>query len=342
MVTRSEQPFDGLGPDVVLSAAESLGLEPDGRLFALNSYENRVYRLGLDESPPGQGSDLPGVVADAVVLKFYRSGRWSDAQIQEEHDFGAELSRAELPVAAPWYFDGRSLHRHLQFRFAAFACRSGGAPELDAAGARQLLGRTLGRIHAIGALQPFRHRNRIDATQYGERLRRELLQLAIIPAPMDERYAAVSDELVTRIRGAFEQAADIAHIRVHGDCHLGNILWNQTGPVFVDLDDSIQGPRIQDMWMFLSGDKGQQRSEWAALLEGYEQFTSFDFREVALIEPLRALRMMAHAAWLAARWNDPAFPRAFPWFAEGRYWDRHIADLQEQLEILDDPPLLRL
>jgi Ser/Thr protein kinase RdoA (MazF antagonist) len=335
-------PFQDLSPGAVLAAVESTGLLSDGRLFALNSYENRVYRVGLDEALPVDGTPVPGVVPDAVVVKFYRPGRWSNAQIQEEHDFARQLVDAELPVAAPVFRQGVSLHEYDGYRFALFACRKGGAPDLDAPGARAVLGRTMGRLHAIAATRPFRYRENILSSRYGERSRRAILASPLLPEPLRDAYERASAELVAAIREGFEAQEDVRFQRLHGDCHLGNILWDATGPVFVDLDDCIQGPSVQDLWMFLSGgDADGQRAEWAQLLEGYEQFASFDFREVALIEPLRALRIMNHAAWLAARWDDPAFPRAFPWFAEPRYWGQHIADLREQREQLADPPLLR-
>ncbi len=334
-------PFGDLGPDAVLAAVEATGLQADGRLFALNSYENRVYRVGLLD-PLHDGSGPPGVVVDAVVVKFYRPGRWSDAQIREEHEFGLELAAAELPVAAPVVLQGETLHVHDGFRLAVFECRRGGAPELDAPGALELLGRTLGRVHAVGATRSFRYREQLADQRWGERARRSVLALNVVPPESRDRYERVTAELVSAIQGAFEDSGGLRQLRLHGDCHLGNILWDATGPVFVDLDDCVLGPRVQDLWMFLpGGEPDAQQAAWSRLLEGYEQFASFDFREVALIEPLRALRMMNHAAWLATRWADPAFPRAFPWFAEGRYWERHVADLVDQLQALRDPPLQR-
>ncbi|MEO7775515.1 MAG: serine/threonine protein kinase, partial [Steroidobacteraceae bacterium] len=313
------------------AAVESIGLVPDGRLFALNSYENRVYRLGLDE--PLQG-------ATAVVAKFYRASRWSDAQILEEHAFAAELVAADIPVAPALSWQGATLHQHEHYRFALFALQPGGSPDLDQPGARALLGRTLGRIHARGALQSFRERRRL-AAGFGAQARESLLESDFIPEALLDRYAGVSEDLVAGIRDAFEMHMP-ANIRLHGDCHLGNILWSARGPVFVDLDDCMQGPRVQDLWMFVAGDSTTQQHEWQELMEGYEQFTSLDYGELALIEPLRALRMMNHAAWLAARWDDPAFPKAFPWFGEARFWERHIDDLFEQLQTMHDPPLLRV
>lgn len=335
-------PFSGLDPQAVLEAVESLGLQTDGRLFALNSYENRVYRLGLEQPLADQGFSAADVQLDAVVVKFYRPQRWSDAQILEEHAFALELAQAQLPVAAPVRCEGQTLHDSDGFRFALFECCRGGAPELDAAGARELLGRTLGRIHAQGSRWPFDERESWVDSEWGQRARRTVLDLGVVPQPVRASYQQVSGQLADAIAAQVGSTDNWRQLRLHGDCHLGNILWNARGPVIVDLDDCIQGPAIHDLWMFLSGGSpATQQAEWAQLMAGYEQFADFDYNEVALIEPLRGLRMLNHAAWLASRWTDPAFPKAFPWFAEARYWERHVADLREQLEALADPPLLR-
>ena len=331
-------PFAGLSPEAVLDAVESVGLDVDTRLFALNSYENRVYRIGL--ATPLAVLDASRA-ADSVVIKFYRAGRWSDAQIIEEHALGLELAAAELPVAAPLRLGGRTLHRHAGFRFAVFETRRGGAPDLDVPGAREVLGRTLGRIHAVAGTGRFEHRLHLDHGGFGASAVAEVLRMRLMEPPLDRQYRDVADEAIGAIRTTFDGCGDVRQLRLHGDCHLGNLLWDARGPVFVDLDDCLTGPAVQDLWMLVAGDARQQQREWAALIEGYEQFASFDFREVALIEALRTLRMIRHAAWLAARWTDPAFPRAFPWFAERRFWESHITDLREQLAAMDDPPLLR-
>jgi Ser/Thr protein kinase RdoA (MazF antagonist) len=339
----ADTPFEGLAPDVVLGAVEQLGLVADGRLMALNSYENRVYRVGIEALVVADRH--PSIQADAVVAKFYRHHRWSDLQIREEHAFALELAAAELPVAAPLRVDGQTLHRHAGFRFALFDLWRGGSPELDAVDHRAMLGRALARMHVVGARRPFSFRGGISQWRCGARARDELLARGLIPAPLDTQYEDVSAQLVQAVRQRWDRLSGIgtpaSALRLHGDCHLGNILWNAQGPVFVDLDDCLSGPRVQDLWMFSAGSPVQQQREWAQLMEGYEQFSTFDFAEVQLIEPLRAMRMMNHAAWLAARWADPAFPRAFPWFGEPRYWERHIAELREQLEAVEDPPLLR-
>ena len=319
------KPFTGLSPEIVLDAAGSVGLEVDGRMFALNSYENRVYQLGSS-----QGS---------LVLKFYRPERWTDAQIDEEHQFTAEMAAAELPVAAPVSVGGRTLFRYREFRFAAFPWMRGRPPELDAVDARQILGRTLARVHQIGALRPFRTRPLLGIQRLGIEACGQVLESELLPHVLRDRYAATCERLLERVTQAFREAGQIRELRIHGDCHLGNLLWNENGPAFVDLDDCATGPRVQDLWMLLSGSAADQRRQWAELLEGYQQFADFDYRETRLIEPLRALRMLHHAAWVSHRWLDPAFPRAFPWFGEHRYWEGYVIDLAEQAEIIEDPPL---
>ena len=319
-------PFATLAPERVLEAAEAAGFEPDGRLLALNSYENRVYRLGS--------------AAGFRVLKFYRPGRWSDAQILEEHAFTAELAAEELPVAAPIALEGRTLFRQAGFRFAAFECLAGREPELDAPGARELLGRTLARMHQVGARRTFARRPAIDPERYGVQARRTVLASPLLPSALGENYARLSAQLLERIAQVYAEVEPVRLIRVHGDCHLGNLLWAEQGPRFVDLDDCAMAPRMQDLWMLLSGEPHEQQAQWAELLAGYEQFGRLDYGELRLIEPLRALRMLHHAAWVCERWTDPAFPRAFPWFGEGRHWEGYLRDLAEQIAAIDEPPLL--
>jgi Ser/Thr protein kinase RdoA (MazF antagonist) len=320
-------PFDVLTPPVVADAAESIGLRPSGRLFALNSYENRVYQLG----------DEDGAL---WVLKFYRPARWSDEQIGEEHAFTFELAAAELPVAAPLRRDGASLFVHRRLRFAAFPYLAGRAPELDDRATLTLLGRTLARMHAIGASVRFRQRPRLTVDRLGEQARNLVMESGFVPEALHEQYARVSEQVIGRVRQAFDGFGSLPALRIHGDCHAGNILWRENGPLFVDLDDCMSGPRIQDLWMFLAGDAASQQSSWAALMEGYELFGEFDYAELTLVESLRSLRMLHHAAWIAHRWHDPAFPRAFPWFADARFWERHVSDLLEQMAAMDDPPIL--
>jgi Ser/Thr protein kinase RdoA (MazF antagonist) len=320
-------PFDDLDPGAVFAAAESIGLQPSGRLFALNSYENRVYQLGDDDGA-------------LWVLKFYRPARWSDAQIGEEHDYTLELAAAELPVAAPIERDGETLFEHQRLRFAAFPYLAGRAPELDDKATLTLLGRTLARMHAIGNRSPFRHRPALTLERLGLNARTTVQRSGFVPEALEEQYARVSEQVIGRIRQSLETFGPLPRLRIHGDCHAGNILWRQNGPLFVDLDDCMSGPRVQDLWMFLSGDAASQQSAWAAIMEGYELFGEFDYAELTLVEALRSLRILHHAAWIASRWDDPAFPRAFPWFGDARFWERHISDLFEQLAAMDDPPIL--
>ncbi len=323
------RPFDGLVPEAVLEAVEQVaGLRADGRLFALNSYENRVYQVGIEDGPP-------------VVVKFYRAGRWNDAQIFEEHAFAAELAAHEMAVAAPLGAAGATLHYAGDFRFAVFPWLAGRAPEVDDRAALVQLGRSLGRVHAVGRLRHFEHRLPLDPQRIGAAARRRVLHSPQLDPALRDRYAEVSDTLLQRILDVFDAVSPVATLRLHGDCHPGNVLWNEQGPVFVDLDDSLAGPAIQDLWMFLAGESDEQRGRWEALLEGYRDFAEFDFRELRLVEPLRALRMLKHVAWIAERWDDPAFPRAFPGFAEPRFWEGHLHELLEQMAQLDDPPLLR-
>lgn len=324
-LNKSETPFADLGPDVVLDAAASVGFEGDGRLLALNSYENRVYQLGHADG--------------AWVLKFYRPARWTDAQISEEHTFTAELDESELPVAAPLEVDGETLFRFRDFRFAVFPWKRGRAPELDAPEARAMLGRALARMHAIGSVRPFSVRPRLTIGRLGISARESVLASDLVPLGLETRYAEAAGSLLERIQRVFNSAGPIREVRIHGDCHLGNLLWNEQGPVFVDLDDCMTGPKIQDLWMLLSGSPAEQQRQWAELVEGYQQFADLDYRELRLVEPLRGLRMLHHAAWVAQRWNDPAFPRAFPWIGEARFWENYIIDLLEQAHAIDDPPI---
>lgn len=315
-----DAPYAGLGPESVLDAVESLGLDCDGRLLALGSYENRVYRVGIADAAP-------------LVAKFYRPGRWSDPAILEEHAFALELAAAELPVVAPLVHRGASLHHHRGWRFALFPVAGGHAPEPDDLDTLELLGRTLGRIHAIGATRPFLHRGRLDPGSHGREPLRFLLEHGWLPAAIEARFAQVADALLSAAEAAFDALAPLATLRLHGDCHLGNLLLRDGDLRVVDLDDCLTGPAVQDLWMLLAGDQDQAIRR-DALLEGYTLFRDFDVRQWRLVEPLRSLRLLHFSAWLARRWNDPAFPAAFPWFGQDRYWDGLLADLLDQLERL--------
>jgi Ser/Thr protein kinase RdoA (MazF antagonist) len=320
-----ERPFQSLFPHSVLQSLVHIGLDPDGRLFELNSYENRVYQAGLADG-------------DTCVAKFYRPGRWSDAQILEEHAFATELVVADLAVAAPITLNGATLHTHADLRYAVFPKLEGRAPELDGSDSLELLGRALGRLHAVGATGRFAHRPRLSVERLGWQARDALLDSPVVEGVIDsaliDRYAEVSAALLEKVEASLDRYGPMSQIRLHGDCHLGNILWSDTGPVFVDLDDCMTGPRIQDLWMLLSGSPDEQEGQWQALMRGYRQFHHIDESERELIEPLRSLRMIHHSAWIAQRWGDPAFPRAFPWFTSGRFWQEHLSDLWQQAELL--------
>ena len=318
-------PYDSLSPEWVLDAIESLGLWPDGRVLALNSYENRVFQIGIEEHP-------------GVVAKFYRPDRWSDQAILEEHAFSAELAAQEIPVIAPSLFKGQSLFREHGFRFAVFPRRGGRSPELDNLDHLEWIGRFLGRIHQLGQAEQFRHRPNIDCERLGRQARASLLESPHLPPQYRHDYDELSAQLIEATETAFAQVAPKT-LRLHGDCHPGNILWTDDGPHFVDMDDCANGPAIQDLWMLLSGERHDMTLQLDALLEGYQTFCDFDHAELALIEPLRALRLLHYTAWLAQRWDDPAFPAAFTWFAEDSYWPGYLGDLRKQLQRIAEPPL---
>lgn len=322
--TAASVPFATLSPDTVIEAVEAAGFPCDGRVLALGSYENRVYQVGLED-------------ADPVVVKFYRPGRWSEEAILEEHGFALELAAAEIPVIAPLLV-GRpqqSLLEHAGFRFAVYPRRGGQWPELGTPDDRQWIGRFLGRIHLVGASGAFLHRARLSPTAMGRDSVAYLEEDERIPDYIRHRYVQVTDELLDEVEARFESVGPLRYLRIHGDCHRNNVLWTAAGPHFVDLDDCMSGPAIQDLWMLLAGEREEMRVQLADIVEGYSQFAAFDPIEATLIEALRALRMIHYTAWLARRWHDPAFPRAFPWFGEARYWERHVAELEEQLTALD-------
>ena len=322
-------PFSGLTPDVLLDAVESLGLRASGSLLALNSYENRVYQLGMEEGPP-------------LVAKFYRPARWSDEQIQEEHDFSQQLADREIPVIPPLQFSGRTLHQYGDFRFALFARRGGRVPELGDSQTLEWIGRFLGRIHAVGQLETYRYRPTLDIDSFGVEAVAYLLDNRVLPMDLQEVYRSVSAQALDGVRRCFDRAGAVSQLRLHGDCHQGNMLWTDDGPHFVDFDDSRMGPAIQDLWMLLSGSAEEQSSQLGDVLAGYEDFCDFDLRELHILEALRTLRILNYSAWLARRWDDPAFPAAFPWFAQPRFWEEQILSLREQIALMDEPPLWRL
>ncbi len=330
-------PYQALTPDLVLDALDAIGLHGDGRLMALSSYENRVYQVELAD--PAQG-------CSQVVVKFYRPGRWSDAAIAEEHAFAGELAAAEIPVVAPLVLQGSTLHRHGPFAFSVSPRRGGRPPELDDAEVLEWIGRFLARIHTIGSARPFEHRPRLDLDGFGREPRDWLLRHEFIPLDVQAAWRKVCDQALDAVGAALRGAGgnwgpDFRLLRLHGDCHPGNILWTpDQGPHFVDLDDARTGPAVQDLWMLLSGERAQRQRQLGALLDGYEQMRDFDRGELALIEPLRTLRLIHYSAWLARRWDDPAFPAAFPWFGSSDYWTGQVQMLEEQLEAMAEPPLV--
>ena len=345
------QDFAALDPDRVLDALASVGLMGDGRLMALNSYENRVFLVHLE-------SGVAGGLADAVVAKFYRPGRWSEAQIAEEHSFSLELAANEVPVVAPLVLDAKTLHQHGGYFFSVSPYRGGRAPELDDDEVLEWVGRFLARLHTVGARSSFVHRPALNLQTFGEEPRAWLLENDFLPLDVRgiwEKKSASAIELIANCAdstgaGALNGSESTAfrQIRLHGDCHPGNILWTPLdaaasagpGPHFVDLDDARSGFAVQDLWMLVSGERAQRQRQLGCLVDGYEQFREFDRRELALIEPLRTLRLIHYSAWLARRWDDPTFRHHFPWFGSSDYWQGQVQMLDEQMEAMQEDPLI--
>jgi len=331
-------PYANLTPDRVLDALESVGQLGDGRLLALNSYENRVYQVYIEDGPP-------------VIAKFYRPDRWTDESIVEEHQFTLELAAHEIPVVAPLVLENRTLHGFEGFRFAVYPRRGGRVPELDDPQTLQWIGRFIGRIHAVGAVRSFEHRPALDIESFGDGPRDFLLSQGWIPADLTDAYSSVVTMALEAVRRSFEQAGSVRTLRLHGDCHAGNVLWTEPqggqgtqspvtgGPHFVDFDDCRTGPAVQDLWMLLSGERADMARQLADVLEGYEDFCELESRELYLLEALRTLRLIHYSAWLARRWSDPAFRAAFPWFNTQRYWQDRILELREQIPAMEEPPL---
>lgn len=323
----SSHPYDALTPDLMLDAVASTGLVPDGHLLALNSYENRVVQVGIDDCAP-------------MVAKFYRPGRWSDAAIAEEHGFGSALATQEIPVVPPWRDSaGTMLFHHAGFRFAIFERRGGRAPEPGDLDQLEWMGRFIGRIHLAGQDALFEHRPSFSVDAMGWTAREQVLGSTLLPQHERSAYADISEQLLRSVDDRLRDV-DARPIRLHGDCHHGNILWTDNGPHFVDLDDCRNGPAIQDLWMLLNGDRAEQTLQLSAMLDGYRLFHDLDLRELALIEALRGLRMLHYSGWLAQRWDDPAFPAAFPWASTEHYWSQHVQDLRHQLDAMAQPPLV--
>jgi len=322
----SAHPYSRLGPEQILSALEELGYHCDGRLLTLNSYENRVYRVGLDSG-------------DAVVAKFYRPGRWSDDAILEEHAFAAELAANDVPVVAPIRTQGLTLHHYDDFGFSVSPCMGGRAPDLEDRQLLQQLGRLVARLHLTGDIRQFLHRPSVDVQSYGYESRDYILADRLMPPELADVYQGVTEHLLANVDACYERAGRVRNLRLHGDFHIGNVLSDADRLHIVDLDDCREGPAVQDLWMFLSGNRDEQTSQLGVLLEGYEEFRRFDARELNLVEALRSLRIMHYAAWLARRRDDPAFEAAFPWFGTQRYWEEHLLALREQIALTEEPPL---
>lgn len=317
--------YDHLSPDLVINAVESLGYLSDARIFPLNSYENRVYQVGIDESEP-------------VIVKFYRPLRWSDEAILEEHRYSQDLADLELPAVPPTRFDGQSLHRFEGYRFALFRRQGGQAPEPDDFDQLLWLGRLLGRMHRAVADTPFQARPTLSIERMISEPADLLLSKGFMPSYLATTYEQLINRFVDRFSNLFDRIQP-RFIRCHGDCHIGNILWHRaSGPWFVDFDDCLNAPAVQDLWMLLSGSRQEQVAQFSELLEGYEEFNDFNRQELQFIEPLRTMRMVYYAGWLARRWEDPAFPLNFPWFNSDHYWQHHVTELQEQSLLLDEEP----
>ena len=326
MSTPQEHPYQHLLPETVLDAVEAAGFHPTGSFYPLNSYENRVYDLVLEDDRH-------------LIAKFYRPERLSDAAILEEHGFAQELTELEIPVLAPLANDaGETLHRHAGFRLALYPRVGGRWPELEDPDTQYRLGQLLGRIHAVGAVRPFDHRPAIDVEDMGWTAYRLLLEGEFIPPVHRAQYQALAGELLSEVEQRLS-GTPWQPIRLHGDFHPGNILQRDEQITIVDTDDCRIGPAVQDLWLLLSGEREQMLHQLGEIIEGYEEFHSFPLGELTLIEALRALRIIHYTGWLAKRWRDPAFPHHFPWFGSERYWDEHIMTLREQSQRLAEPAL---
>ena len=321
-MNQSTTPYANLDPSLILDAIDQIGFVCSGSVFALNSYENRVYQVGIESEAP-------------VIAKFYRPGRWTDDAIIEEHQFALELKEHEIPVVAPLVVAGKTLHEFKDYRFALFPRQGGRTIELDNMEHLEWVGRFIGRLHAVGSCKPFYHRLKLNAKTYGQPYQ-YLIDNNFIPSGMEQTVLLAAETALSKIEEAFEAVGEVRSIRLHGDCHAGNILWNNDGPQIVDLDDCLMGPAVQDLWMLVSaGTKQEVRRQWDCILNGYEGFNDFNYNEIRLVEALRTLRMMQYSAWLAKRWDDPAFPVSFPWFNTPHYWQEQLQLLNEQIELLD-------
>lgn len=324
--------FSALNPDLIIDSVESLGLLSDARIFALNSYENRVYQIGLEENPDHK---------QRLIGKYYRPNRWTDQQILEEHLFTQELADLEIPVVAPLVFNQTTLQHFKDFRFALYPQRGGRTAELDNPEHLEWIGRFLGRIHLAAASKPFEFRPQLSVEEFSINSASYLLSNGFIPDYLVEAYQSLSEDLIHLLQQRFASTS-FQSIRLHGDCHRGNIMWTDDGPHFVDFDDCRTGPAVQDLWMLLSGDVPEQQQQLNHILDGYFEFAELAPTELQLVEPLRCLRLMHYACWLARRWSDPSFPMNFPWFNTSNYWEQHILELREQLAILQQSESLHV
>lgn len=315
--------FNALTPDLILDAIEALEIYPTTGLLALNSYENRVYQFGAEDGK-------------RYVVKFYRPARWTDEQILEEHEFALAAKEAEVPVVAPLLITGRSLHFYEGYRYTLFPSVGGRQFELDNLDHLEILGRYLGRLHCLSAERAFEHRPRLNTQRFLIDAQQTLLKSQLVPSHLHTPFVTILEQVINKATSKYQVAKTL---RLHGDCHAGNLLWSRDQLMLVDLDDCQQGPAIQDLWMMLNGDRNEQLVQLDTLLMGYEEFMPFDSKELALIEPLRAMRMVNYMAWLAQRWQDPAFERNFSWFATDKYWEQQILALKEQFAALDEPSL---
>jgi len=322
-LNQTNTPYANLEPDLILKAVESIGFHCTGSLFPLNSYENRVYQIGIENAEP-------------LIVKFYRPCRWTNEAIIEEHQFALELVGYDIPVIAPLAtVSGDTLHTYQAFRFAIFPRKGGRALELDNLEQLEWMGRFIGRLHAIGACQPFQHRINLNTQSYGHEPYHFLLEHHFIPDELKQNFCDITETVLQKIEQRFAQIDPVTYIRLHGDCHAGNVLWNSLGPQIVDLDDCLMAPAIQDIWMLLSGSKQDRELQLNYILRGYQEFHDFNFKELQLIEAMRSLRMIHYSSWLAKRWEDPAFPLNFPWFNTPRYWQNQLQHLRDQSYLLD-------
>ncbi len=317
--------FARLSPDLIMDAIESLGYQCDARILELNSYENRVFQIGLEQAEP-------------IIAKFYRANRWTDEMIREEHDFTLQLADSDVSVVPPVQISDQTLFWYDEFRFSLYPRRGGRAPAIDDLDCLTILGRHIALIHNVGASTAFNHRPTLSIEEFGQSARAFLLDHHFIPEGLIPAYTTVSEHLLTDITKIYSNSSMVS-LRLHGDCHMGNVLWREGLPHFVDFDDARMGPAIQDLWMMLSGSQSAQEQQLKFILEGYREFRDFNPVELRLVEGLRALRLMHHAAWIAKRWQEPAFKRAFPFFENEKFWSTHILELREQCAAIHEEPL---